>query len=87
MTRKTAELEFVMKIDGIFQTLRKFGATEVYIMATHAIFSADSVEIVSSFSDFVRKIVVTNTVPQNRTKAVLADLLHVIDVSGNKLIQ
>jgi len=66
------------------ETLRKFGARGLHVMATHAIFSGQSLEILQAHSDFIRKIVVTNTVPQNHAKAKLycQKYLEVIDVSG-----
>ena len=53
-------------------------------MATHAIFSGHSLDILQAHSDFIKKIVVTNTVPQNHVKAKLyhQKYLEVIDVSG-----
>ena len=52
-------------------------------MATHGIFSGNSVEIVKDNSDFIQKIVVSNTVPQSSNEAFLPKHLHVLDVSGN----
>ena len=56
-------------------------------MATHAIFSGHSLDILQAHSDFIKKIVVTNTVPQNHVKAKLyhQKYLEVIDVSGKYL--
>ena len=54
-------------------------------MATHGIFSGNSVEIVKDNSDFIQKIVVSNTVPQSANEAFLPKHLHVLDISGNFL--
>merc|ERR1712241_483006 len=51
-------------------------------MATHGIFSGNSVDIVKDNSDFIQKIVVSNTVPQAANLACLPHHLHVLDVSG-----
>jgi len=62
--------------------LKKHGAVGVYIMATHGLFSGNSVDIMKENSDFIQKIVVSNTVPQTSHQAYLPNLLHVIDISG-----
>ena len=67
---------------NLFQTLKKHGALAVYVMATHGIFSGNSVDIVKDNSDFIQKIVVSNTVPQADNLACLPHHLHVLDVSG-----
>ena len=54
----------------------------MYVMATHGIFSGNSVDIVKDNSDFIQKIVVSNTVPQAANLACLPHHLHVLDVSG-----
>merc|ERR1712004_644087 len=46
------------------ETLRKFGASGVHFLATHGIFSGSSIETILLNTDFIRKIVVTNTVPR-----------------------
>ena len=54
-------------------------------MATHGIFSGNSVGIVKENSDFIQKIVVSNTVPQTSHVAYLPNHLHVLDISGEIL--
>ena len=51
-------------------------------MATHGIFSGSSIETILLNTDFIRKIVVTNTVPQVANRAKMPDILQVIDISG-----
>ena len=51
-------------------------------MATHSILSGNSVEVIQENSDIIKKIVVSNTVPQTENKDKLPDLLEVIDISG-----
>ena len=51
-------------------------------MATHGLFSGNSIEMIKENSDFIRKVIVSNTVPQDNSKEKLGELLHVIDVSG-----
>jgi phosphoribosylpyrophosphate synthetase len=65
-----------------FQTLRRFGAIGIHILATHALFSGNSAEIINSNLDIVKGVVVTNTVPQVRNVERLSEVLQVIDVSG-----
>jgi len=62
--------------------LKKHGAVGVYIMATHGIFSGNSVNMVKENSDFIKKIVVSNTVPQASHLTYLPNHLHVLDISG-----
>jgi len=69
-------------IKEAIETLKKHGAVGVYVMATHGIFSGNSVEIVKNNSDFIQKIVVSNTVPQSSNQAFLPKHLHVLDISG-----
>jgi len=69
-------------IKEAMETLKKHGALAVYVMATHGIFSGNSVDIVKDNSDFIQKIVVSNTVPQADNLACLPHHLHVLDVSG-----
>jgi len=64
------------------ETLRKFGASGVHFLATHGIFSGSSIETILLNTDFIRKIVVTNTVPQVANRAKMPDILQVIDISG-----
>ena len=44
------------------------------------------VGIVKDNSDFIQKIVVSNTVPQSANEAFLPKHLHVLDISGNFLL-
>ena len=67
----------------LFQTLRKFGASGVYVLATHGLFSGASIETILLNTDLIRKIVVTNTVPQVTNRTKMPDILQVIDISGN----
>lgn len=69
-------------IKEAMETLKKHGAVGVYVMATHGIFSGNSVQIVKDNSDFIQKIVVSNTVPQSSNQAFLPKHLHVLDISG-----
>ena len=55
-------------------------------MATHGIFSGSSIETILLNTDFIRKIVVTNTVPQVANRAKMPDILQVIDISGKKIV-
>ena len=66
----------------LFQTLRKFGASGVYVLATHGLFSGASIETILLNADLIRKIVVTNTVPQVTNRTKMPDILQVIDISG-----
>ena len=54
-------------------------------MATHGIFSGSSIETILLNTDFIRKIVVTNTVPQVANRAKMPDILQVIDISGKTI--
>lgn len=69
-------------IHDAIETLKKHGAVGIYIMATHGIFSGNSIDIVKENSDFIKKIVVSNTVPQVSHLTYLPNHLHVLDVSG-----
>lgn len=51
-------------------------------MATHGLFSGESMQILRANSNFIHKIVITNTIPQTKSKDELKDMVHVIDVSG-----
>ena len=68
-----------------FQVLKKFGALDVHILATHGLFSGDSINILRTHANFIKKIVVTNTIPQTRNEKELNELLHVMDVSGKSI--
>ena len=52
-------------------------------MATHRVFSAEALAIIVSLDPkFVKSVHVTNSIPQNISKAILKDRLGIIDVSG-----
>lgn len=60
--------------------LKDQGATKVYAMITHGVFSGDALNRVSQSA--IDKIIVTNTVPQENTVKFLgSDRVHVLDVS------
>jgi len=65
------------------ETLRKFGALGVHVMATHGLFSGNSISILNEHRDFIQKIVISNTVPvSDEVEEQLGDLLFTIDISG-----
>jgi ribose-phosphate pyrophosphokinase len=59
--------------------LKAQGATKVYALITHAIFSGDAISRVDASS--IDKIIVTNSVPQDEHIKHLGDKLEVLDVS------
>ncbi|CUS24613.1 LAQU0S18e00232g1_1 [Lachancea quebecensis] len=60
--------------------LKDQGATKVYAMITHGVFSGDALNRVAQSA--IDKIIVTNTVPQEKTVKYLGtDRVHVLDVS------
>ena len=65
------------------QALRTAGARCVYVLATHGVFSAEALAIISSLdSNFVKSVHVTNSIPQTISKAILKGRLGIIDASG-----
>ena len=63
--------------------MRKSGAACVHILATHGIFSAESLAVIQRLDpEFVLSITVTNSIPQTVSKQVLGRRLSVIDISG-----
>ena len=60
------------------QALREAGATAVYVFATHAIFAGNALDTLGA-QDEVEKIVVTDSVPIDRTKA--ADKITILPVA------
>lgn len=59
--------------------LKAQGATKVYALITHAIFSGDAINRVKASA--IDRIVVTNSVPQDEHVKLLGDKLEVLDVS------
>ena len=60
------------------RALREAGATAVYVFATHAIFAGSALDMLGA-QDEVEKIVVTDSVPIDRTKA--ADKITILPVA------
>jgi ribose-phosphate pyrophosphokinase len=60
------------------RALREAGATAVYVFATHAIFAGNALDMLGA-QDEVEKIVVTDSVPIDRTKA--ADKITILPVA------
>ena len=55
----------------------------MYVLATHGVFSAEALAIIVSLDPkFVKSVHVTNSIPQNISKAILKERLGIIDVSG-----
>lgn len=67
-----------------FQTVQRGGALSVTVLATHGVFSKNALKILESYGDFVRAVVVTNSISQteNVEKGRLKNKFHVLDVSG-----
>lgn len=59
--------------------LKAQGATKVYALITHAIFSGDALKRVDASA--IDKIIVTNSVPQDEHVVALGDKIEVLDVS------
>ncbi|KAL1837649.1 hypothetical protein VTJ49DRAFT_3548 [Mycothermus thermophilus] len=59
--------------------LKKEGATTIYAMVTHGVFSGDAISRVKASA--IDKIIVTNSVPQDEHKQALGDRLEVLDIS------
>lgn len=69
-------LRFAMEV------LEREGAASVHFLATHGLFSAGCVDVVKSYDpDFLKAVVVTNSIPQDEVKKLLPSL-HIIDVAG-----
>ncbi|KAL2265467.1 hypothetical protein VTJ83DRAFT_6567 [Remersonia thermophila] len=60
--------------------LKKEGATTIYAMVTHGVFSGDAINRVKASA--IDKIIVTNSVPQDEHKQALGDRLEVLDISA-----
>ncbi|KAK4142959.1 phosphoribosyltransferase-like protein [Dichotomopilus funicola] len=59
--------------------LKKEGATKIYALLTHGVFSGDAISRIKASA--IDKLVVTNSVPQNEHKALLGAKLDVLDIS------
>ncbi|KAL2195787.1 phosphoribosyltransferase-like protein [Corynascus similis CBS 632.67] len=59
--------------------LKKEGATKIYALLTHGVFSGDAINRVKASA--IDKLVVTNSVPQDEHKALLGSRLDVLDIS------
>lgn len=59
--------------------LKDQGATKVYALVTHGVFSGDAPNRI--LKSAIDKVIVTNTVPQAAAAAILGDKLEVLDVS------
>lgn len=65
------------------EALKTAGATCIYVLATHGVFSAEALAIIVSLDPkFVKSVHVTNSIPQNISKAILKERLGIIDVSA-----
>jgi phosphoribosylpyrophosphate synthetase len=64
--------------------LRRSGAASATVLATHGVFSKSAIKVLESYGDFVKAVVVTNSIPQTRVleSGKLKDKFHVLDVSG-----
>jgi len=70
-----------------FQTIQRAGAISVTILVTHGVFSKGALRTLESYGDFIKSVVVTNSIPQTRLvdSGRLKSKLHVLDVSGKCL--
>lgn len=59
--------------------LKKEGATKIYALLTHGVFSGDAISRIKASA--IDKVVVTNSVPQEEHKALLGPKLDVLDIS------
>ncbi|KAK5660932.1 hypothetical protein OQA88_12306 [Cercophora sp. LCS_1] len=59
--------------------LKKEGASKIYALVTHGVFSGDAISRISASA--LDKVVVTNSVPQQEHKALLGGKLDVLDIS------
>ena len=60
--------------------LKREGATKVYALVTHGIFSGDAIDRLRA--NHLDKVVVTNSVDQKHHKEQLGDKLDVLDVAN-----
>lgn len=69
------------------EALRTAGASCIYVLATHGVFSAEALAIINSLEpNFVKSVHVTNSIPQTISKTILKERLGIIDVSGAFII-
>ena len=59
--------------------LKNEGATTIYALLTHGVFSGDAINRIKASA--IDKVVVTNSVPQDEHKEALGSKLDVLDIS------
>ncbi|KAL2258141.1 hypothetical protein VTK26DRAFT_8677 [Humicola hyalothermophila] len=59
--------------------LKKEGATTIYALLTHGVFSGDAINRVKASA--IDKVIVTNSVPQDQHKLLLGSRLEVLDIA------
>ncbi|KAK3989776.1 ribose-phosphate pyrophosphokinase 5 [Cladorrhinum sp. PSN332] len=59
--------------------LRKEGATKIYALLTHGVFSGDAINRINASA--IDKVVVTNSVPQEKHRALLGSKLEILDIA------
>jgi ribose-phosphate pyrophosphokinase len=59
--------------------LKKNGATTIYALLTHGVFSGDAINRIGASA--IDRLVVTNSVPQDNHKALLGSRFEVLDIS------
>ncbi|KAM7200931.1 ribose-phosphate pyrophosphokinase 5 [Rhypophila sp. PSN 637] len=59
--------------------LKKEGATKIYALLTHGVFSGDAISRIKASA--LDRVVVTNSVPQGEHKALLGSKLEVLDIA------
>ena len=70
-------------LDFAAEVLEREGAKDVYFLATHGVFAASAPQVIADYEDdFLKAIVVSNSISQDRNKSLIGDRLFVIDVSG-----
>lgn len=60
--------------------LKKYGVKDIIVIATHGVFSVPAFERINQ-SDMITRVIVTNTLPQEKNKEK-TNKLQVVDVSG-----
>jgi len=63
------------------EVLRQHNSGKVYVVATHGIFSGPCDTILQEATN-LEKLVVTNSLPQDKNRVLFGDKLEVLDVSG-----